>query len=484
MSESEHKGEGKGKSILIVEDETVLRESLAQLLGEEGYQTVEAADGATAHQMILRQPFNLVLSDVRMPQMDGMTLLGLIRQAAPETPVILITAFGTVANAVAAMRAGAFDYLLKPVQFDDLLIKIDRALRTTEVTRVNKVVTEQLASASAFYNLVGRSPRMLRLFELVRKLAPVKSTVLIVGESGTGKELFARAIHYNGPFRNKPFVPVNCGAIPDTLIESELFGYRRGAFTGASRDKVGYFEAANGGTLFLDEIAALPMLVQTSLLRVLDEKKVTPVGDTQARPIDVRIIAASNRDLGKMVESGEFREDVHYRLNVVKLDLPPLRNRREDIPLLVHHFLDKYSREMNRELRGITNGAMAALLNHEWRGNIRELENVIERAVIFAEGRMISCEDLPFTSPQSVDDAGEDLKEALRQFERQHIIYGLRRHHYDKVETAKHLGIGISSLYRKLDELDIPKNLEEEQLSNDWSSGETDGPRLDNGPTP
>lgn len=448
-----------GKSILIVEDEQVLRESLAELLAEEGYEVLQAADGKAARELVLGRPVDLVLSDVRMPEMDGIELLGHLHQIAPQTPVIMLTAYGTVESAVAAMRGGAFDYLLKPVQFDDVLLKVQRALEFGEMSRTRQVMTEQLAEESTFHNLVGNAAGMQKLFDLVRKLSTVKSNVIITGESGTGKELFARAIHYNGITRDKPFIAVNCGAIPDSLIESELFGYRRGAFTGAIRDKIGYFEAANGGTLFLDEISTLPIGVQSSLLRVLEEKVVVPVGDTQPRKVDVRIIAASNQDLEKMVQEGGFREDLLYRLNVVKMELPALRQRKEDIPLLVHHFLDKYTHQMNKKVLGITNGAMRALLNHSWRGNVRELENVIERAVIFAEDRQIGVEDLPFATEGITDDVGEDLKEALRQFERQHILYSLRRHHYDKSETAQHLGIGVSSLYRKLEELNIPKNV-------------------------
>ncbi|MCY2954141.1 MAG: sigma-54 dependent transcriptional regulator [Planctomycetota bacterium] len=458
------------KTILIVEDETVLRESLAELLVGEGYEVRQAADGKAAYDLVMHQPVDLVLSDVRMPEMDGLTLLCQLQKLAPETPVIMITAYGTVETAVAAMRTGAHDYLLKPVQFDDVLVKIRRALDFREMSVTQRVMTEQLAQESTFHNLVGRSQSMNRLFETVRKLSTVKSNVLIVGESGTGKELFARAIHYNGVTRTKPFVAVNCGGIPDTLIESELFGYRRGAFTGAMRDKIGYFEAANSGTLFLDEISTLPINLQSSLLRVLEEKVVVPVGDTHPRPIDIRIIAASNQDLDKMVRDGQFREDLLYRLNVVKITLPPLRQRKEDIPLLVHHFLEKYIRQMNKHVLGVTNGTMRALLNHEWRGNVRELENVIERAVIFAEGRQISVEDMPFATEGMTDDVGEELKEALRQFERQHILASLRRHNYDKVETARQLGIGVSSLYRKLDELSIPKNV-----------GEADAPKNDDG---
>jgi DNA-binding NtrC family response regulator len=450
-----------GKSVLIVEDEKVLRESLAELLREEGYEVLEAPDGKAGYQVALDRPVDLVLSDIRMPEMDGITLLGHLQKIAPQTPVIMLTAYGTVESAVTAMRAGAHDYLLKPVQFDDVLLKVQRAIEFGELTRSRQVITEQLAEESTFQNLVGTARSMNKLFDTVRKLSTVKSNVLIVGESGTGKELFARAVHYNGITRDKPFVAVNCGAIPETLIESELFGYRRGAFTGAMRDKVGYFEAANGGTLFLDEISTLPLGVQSSLLRVLEERVVVPVGDTHPRPVELRVIAASNQDLEKMVAEKTFREDLLFRLNVVQLQLPPLRQRKEDIPLLVHHFLDKYTKQMNKLVNGLTNGAMRALLNHEWRGNVRELENVIERAVIFAEGRQIGVEDMPFSTEGITDDTGEDLKDALAQFERQHILYSLRRHNYDKSETAKHLGIGVSSLYRKLDELNIPKNVGE-----------------------
>jgi two-component system response regulator PilR (NtrC family) len=449
------------KTILVVEDEQVLRESVVELLTDEGYDCAQAANGKEAHDLLLQRSVDLILSDIRMPEMDGLQLLAYARQIAPQTPVIMVTAFGTVESAVKAMQAGAHDYLLKPVQFDDLIIKVQRALEYSEMMRTRQVIDDQLAEESTFHNLVGESRSMGKLFDTVKKLSTVKSNVLIVGESGTGKELFARAIHYNGITKSKPFVAVNCGAIPDTLIESELFGYRRGAFTGAMRDKIGYFEAANNGTLFLDEISTLPVGVQSSLLRVLEERTVTPVGDTHPRSVSVRIIAASNQNLDEMVAKGEFREDLLFRLNVVKLTLPPLRQRREDIPLLVHHFLDKYTREMNKHVPGLTNGAIRAMLNHSWRGNVRELENVIERAVIFAEGREIAVEDLPFTVEGVNDDAGEDLKDALQQFERQHILYSLRRHNYDKNETARHLGIGVSSLYRKMDELSIPKNVGE-----------------------
>ncbi len=444
------------KSILIAEDEQVLRESLAELLMQEGYEVVAAANGKEAQAAALQRSFDLVLSDVRMPEMDGLTLLSHLARLAPQTPVVMLTAFGTIDSAVEAMRSGAVDYLLKPVQFDDLLLRITRAIQYGEMVRSHHQMADQLAEESSFHNLVGVSPGMKRLFGLVHKLAAVKSTVLLLGESGTGKELFARAIHYNGITRDKPFVPVNCGAIPETLIASELFGHRKGSFTGATADRAGYFEAANNGTLFLDEISTLPLGTQSMLLRVLEERVVVPVGDTRPRSVDVRIIAATNRDLREMVAAGLFREDLMYRLDVVKLELPPLRHRREDIPLLVHHFLQKYASQMGKRVPGITNGAMRALLNHGWPGNIRELENVIERAVIFTDGDELGVEDLPFKTVEE-NEPGEELREALRQFERQHILYCLRRHEFDKSETAAHLGIGLSSLYRKMDELGLSK---------------------------
>ena len=445
-------------SILIVEDEEVLRGSLAELLTQEGYEVLQAGHGKEAFDLLLQRPVDLILSDVRMPEMDGVALLGHAQRLAPQTPFIVLTAYGTVETAVAALRAGAADYLLKPVQFDEVLLRIRRALDYRELLRCQGVMVEQAAAPSLFHNLVGQSAAMARLFDMVRKLSTVKSTVLLIGESGTGKELFARAVHYNGISRTKPFVAVNCGAIPESLIESELFGHRRGSFTGALRDRVGYFEAANGGTLFLDEISTLPVTVQSSLLRVLEERAVVPVGETRPRPVDLRIIAASNRDPQKMVREGSFREDLLYRLNVVTLTLPPLRQRLDDLPLLVEHFLEKYTKLLNKQVLGLSNPAMRAMLGHSWPGNIRELEHTIERAVIFAEGRRIEPEDLPFATDQDHTDAGEDLKEALRIFERQHILMCLRRHQWDKAAAATHLGIGVSSLYRKLDELGIPKN--------------------------
>lgn len=437
----------------------MLRESLAALLTDEGFEVVEAEDGVAAKRIVLDRPVDIVLTDVRMPQADGLDLLEEVRRSAPETPVIVMTAYGTVDAAVQAMRAGARDYILKPVKFDDLLVRVQRALEFSEVTRDRRMLSDQLASQSSFHEIVADSQQMLQLFDLVRKLNSVKSTVLVSGESGTGKELVARALHFGGVTREKPFVAVNCGAIPESLIESELFGHRRGAFTGAVREKQGFFEAADGGSIFLDEISTLPHAAQSSLLRVLEERSVVPVGDTRPRPVDVRVIAATNQGLEQLERDGTFRSDLLYRLNVVSLHLPPLRERREDIPLLVHHFIAKFTAEMGKEVSGITNGAMRAMLNHAWPGNVRELQNVVERTVIFAEGRDIDVSDLPFGAAVQNGDAGDDdLRKALRDFERQHILHSLRRHAYDKPTTARYLGIGLSSLYRKLDDFEIPRN--------------------------
>jgi len=446
------------KTILIAEDEQVQRESMAAMLIDEGYQVLQAGDGKEAYDLVLRQPVDVVLSDLRMPRMDGMALLEHMQMLAPETPVIILTAYGTIPNTVGAMRAGAVDYLLKPVQFHDLLRRIRRALDRREVRHSRQVMTEQLSTASSFHNLVGQTRSMQRLFETVRKLSAVKSNVLITGESGTGKDLFAQAIHYNGLTRDRPFVAVNSAGIPSSLVESELFGHRQGAFTGATRDKVGYFEAAHGGTLFLDEISGLPPVVQCSLLRALETKMIVPVGDTRPRAVDVRIIAASNRDLSEMVAAGEFRLDLLHRLNVVTLELPPLRHRTEDIPLLVQHFLDKYTREMNKRVESVSNDAMRALLNYDWLGNVRELANVIEHAIIFADGDQIVPSNLPFTSDDAPGEAHgvEDLKEAIARYERQYITNSLGRHEGNKTETAKSLGISLSTFYRKLETMDLP----------------------------
>jgi DNA-binding NtrC family response regulator len=450
-----------GKSILIAEDEQVLRESLGALLEDEGFDVTLAENGARALELAMDRPCDLLMTDIRMPEMDGLELLDRMSQVFPETPVIMLTAFGTVETAVAAMRSGAWDFLLKPVQFDELLLKIRRALEHHDLARRHRASVEQSVREAAFQDIISRAPSMRKLFDQVAALSAIKSTVLLSGESGTGKELFARAIHFDGATRNKPFIAVNCGAIPETLIESELFGHRKGSFTGAIQDKAGFFEAADGGTLMLDEISNLPKRVQGTLLRALEDRTVVRVGDTKPRKVNIRIIAATNRDLPEMVADEEFREDLYYRLAVVTLRLPPLRERREDIPLLTHHFIMKYADAMSRPIQGVSNGVMRALLDRPWRGNVRELENVIEHAMIFATPPIIRLADLPFQTRGVEDDApdvGEDLKDALREFERRHIIACLERHEYDKAGVAQCLGIGLSSLYRKMDELGIPKS--------------------------
>jgi len=461
------------KTILIAEDEQVQRESLAAMLTDEGYQILQAGDGKEAYDLILQHSVDVLVSDLRMPRMDGIALLKHMQELSPEVPVIMLTAYGTIQNTVTTMQLGAVDYLLKPVQIDDLLQRIQRALDRRELRHSSQVMTEQSFAGVSFENLVGQSQSMKKLFEMVHKLSSFKCNVLITGESGTGKDLIAQAIHHSGITRDQPFVAVNSGAIPNSLVESELFGYRKGAFTGATRDKVGYFEAADGGTLFLDEISALPQDVQCTLLRALENNVIVPVGDTHPRTVDVRVIAASNQDLKEMVAAGDFRQDLLYRLNVVTLQLPPLRHRTEDIPLLVRHFLDKYSREMNKRVTDVSNGAMRALLSYDWPGNIRELANVIEQAMIFTEGEQITLSHIPFIVDGIADDTSEDLKEVIIQYERQYIANSLNRHNHNKIDTAKCLGISLSTLYRKLDQLSIPSDLEE---TNSMAQSATDAP--------
>lgn len=447
-------------TILIVEDEAILRESMAELLEDEGFNILQAANGRIAYDILMEETVDVVLSDIRMPEMDGIELLDKIKASLPETPVIIITAYGDITNAVDTMRHGACDYLVKPVQFDEMVSRINRVIQRQKQRSASRLLSDQISESGNFHNLVGKSRSMLNLFEVVRKLSEVKSNVLLVGDSGTGKELFARAIHFNGITRDESFVPVNCGGMPDSLIESELFGHCRGAFTGAHKDKIGYFEAANGGTLFLDEISTLPLVVQSTLLRVLEDKTIVPVGDTHPRCVDVRIIAASNQNLEEMVEAGQFREDVLYRLNVVKLELPALRDRREDIPLLVNHFLQKHCTEMNRPQVSISDEAILALMQHDWPGNIRELENAVERAIIFAVNDRIEINNLPYTCKpsNSSEYTNGGLKEALRQFERQYILEALQQYDFNKFKVAQNLQIGVSSLYRKIDDLNIPTN--------------------------
>jgi two-component system response regulator PilR (NtrC family) len=449
------------ESILIVDDEEIIRESLSFVLKKEGYRVQEAANGRIALNLIREGSFDIVLTDLEMPEMKGIELLESITQISPETLVVIITAYGSIDTAIAALRMGAVDYILKPVEFDELLVKVNRIIASRQLAIENKILRTEVNRQFDFENIIGKSAAMQKVFDTIKRVASTDGTVLISGKSGTGKELVARAIHFNSRRSSKPFIAINCGAVVENLFESELFGHKRGSFTGASMDKEGFFKTANGGTIFLDEVSEIPFHLQVKLLRAIEQKEVVPVGLSVPISVDVRIIASTNKNLAKEVEAGRYREDLYYRINVIEIPLPPLTERGDDIPLLVQHFVAKYAREMNKNVKGVDNEVMKSLLSHSWKGEIRELQNVIERAVIFAEGVLITKNDLPGFFEQQPDtmyayDTQRSMKEAIDDFERQYISHVLRKYQYNKDLTAKTLKISLSSLYRKIEELNIP----------------------------
>jgi DNA-binding NtrC family response regulator len=393
-----------------------------------------------------------------MPGADGLAVLRRAREISPQTLVLVMTAHGSVDTAVEALRSGATDYILKPVVFDDLLAKVERLLEYRQLVWQAQMLRREVEARYDFEGLIGQSRAMREVFELLKKVAPTQSTVLITGESGTGKEVVARAVHHFSQVAQRIFLPVNCAAIPENLLESQLFGHVRGAFTGAVTSQEGLFSRARGGTMFLDEIGDMPIGLQSKLLRAIETKEVLPVGSTQTVTIEVRIIAASNQPLQQMVDEGKFREDLFYRLNVVHIELPALRDRREDIPSLIEYLVRRHNREMKRGYRGVDNATLKLLMSQPWKGNVRELDNVIEHAMILGNGEWITVADLPRNLRES-DDAlpavGDELREALRAYERIHIESVLRRVGQDKRKAAELLGLSLSSLYRKLNELGI-----------------------------
>ena len=445
-------------SILVAEDEASVRESLADLLRDESYQVTTAVDGAAAISALDTSEFDLVLSDVRMPGADGLAVLRHSREVAPQTLVLLMTAHATVDSAVEALRRGAQDYLLKPIMLEDVLHKINYLLEHRQLAWENQMLRNMADRKWDFDSLVGRSGAMREVMNLIRRVAPTPSTVLITGESGAGKEIVARGIHHFSELRDRIFLPVNCGAIPETLLESQLFGHMRGSFTGAISNQEGLFQRARGGTIFLDEISDLPLSLQVKLLRVIETKEVLPVGASTPIKVDIRVIAASNRDLGREVEQGRFRDDLYYRLNVFGIEVPPLRDRREDIPLLVEHFVRLHNRELKKNCNGADSATLKVLMSLPWKGNVRELDNVIEHAMILAEGDWITVRDLPRALQQEVGfpaPVGDDLRNALRAYEKAHIQAVLAKVNHDKKVAAERLGVSLSSLYRKIEELDI-----------------------------
>ncbi|MBK8944051.1 MAG: sigma-54-dependent Fis family transcriptional regulator [Ignavibacteriae bacterium] len=444
--------------ILIADDEKGIRDSLQMILNEEGFQTTAVSDGLEALEQIKNNEFQLVISDIKMPGMDGIELLEKCSKISPETYFIMMTAYASVETAISALRNGAYDYLLKPVEFDDILNKIKRLLDYKKLSDENKFLRQKITAKADFENIIGKSEPMKKVFNIISQVAPTNTNIFISGKSGTGKELVAKAIHFNSKRKDKIFLPINCGAISENLIESELFGHRKGSFTGAVGDKDGLFKVADGGTLFLDEIADLPINLQVKLLRAIEDKEFMPVGGIKPVKTDVRIIAATNQDIYEKTKSGEFREDLYYRLNVVEIKLPTLNERREDIPLLVDHFVEKYCNEMGKPVIGVSNESMKKLINYDWRGGVRELENIIERAIIFSSGSKIEVNDLAdnVNSTVSIGNMPESIKEATLIFEKEHIKRIVKKYENNKEEAAKALDIGLSSLYRKMELLGIP----------------------------
>jgi len=432
-------------SLLIVDDEQVVRDSLVHWFTEEGYRVEAAATAAEALARLASGDVDLIIADIRMPGMDGLELLEKIQSEQLDTAVIIMTGYASVESAVRALKHGAFDYITKPFDPDDLSVVVRNALEQQRLKRENRMLREQLAESQAVSELIGQSEAMRRVREQIETVAPVDTTVLIEGESGTGKELVARAIHRLSPRRYNPMVVVHCGALTETLIESELFGHEKGAFTGAQYRKKGKFEAAMGGTIFLDEIADISLKTQTDLLRVLQEREIVRVGGTQPIKVDFRVIAATNRNLAELVKEGRFRSDLYYRLNVFTIHLPPLRERHGDTALLAQYFLEKFSRQMNRKFTGFERAAMELLVSHNWPGNVRELENIIERAVVVGREPLIRASDLALSRPAETTD---DL--TLEAVERKHILRVLEDFGWNQTQAAKALGIDRVTLYHKI----------------------------------
>jgi len=451
--------DGAKGAILIAEDEAAVRESVAEVLRDEGYQVTTAPDGTAALAALDTHDFDVILSDLRMPGADGLTLLRRAREVSPQTLVLLMTAHATVETAIEALQRGAQDYLLKPLIFEDVLHKIDHLLRHRQAAWENQMLRRQVTRQWDFDNLVGSSPAMADVMNLVRRVAPTPSTVLITGESGVGKEVVARAIHHFSEVRDHIFLPVNCGAIPETLLESQLFGHLRGAFTGAISNQEGLFQRARGGTIFLDEIGDVPLNLQVKLLRAIERKEIQTVGATTPQKVDVRVIAATNHRLAEAVEQGTFRDDLYYRLNVVGIEIPPLRERREDIPALVQHFVAIHNRELRKSFKGVDGATMKVLLSLPWKGNVRELDNVIEHAMILGDGDWITVAALPRSlrpdAGVALAEVSDNLRQALHAYEKAHIQSVLAKCDNDKRLAAERLGVSLSSLYRKLEELDM-----------------------------
>ena len=444
--------------ILVVDDDPLLRDFLAETLNRTGYSVSLASTGEEALEKIRKEDCDIILSDVRMPNMDGMELLKTAKTSLPDAKVVMMTAYGTVQNAVEAMKLGAFDYVMKPFSIDEIELVLKRAIEHRRLLLENRLLRSEVICKYRFDNIVGKSPQMQEIFELVETVAARKATVLITGESGTGKELIAKAIHYNSPRRDGPFIRINCAALPEGLVESELFGHEKGSFTGAIRQSRGRFELADGGTLLLDEISEISLHLQGKMLRVLQEREFERVGSGIPIQVDVRIIATSNRDLKKRINDGEFREDLFFRLNVVPIHIAPLRERKEDIPSLAEHFLKKYNEENNCNIQGISPKVYQMFMEYSWPGNVRELENYIERGVVTAKGKTLTPRDFPkeLTFGRVEMPTGEiEVGSTVYDAERKLILKTLKAQDGNRTKTAEILGISTRTLRNKLHEYGV-----------------------------
>ncbi|MBM4339638.1 MAG: sigma-54-dependent Fis family transcriptional regulator [Deltaproteobacteria bacterium] len=448
---------GKNYQILVVDDDLGMCQMLSEVLGEEGFSVSTTSESLEASKLLKREEFDVLITDLKMKGLKGLDLLDEANRVAPLTPVIIITAFGTIESAIKAMKMGAYDYITKPFQMDELLLTVRKALETRllkkEVIRLKK----EVESRYDFHQLIGKSPAMQKIYDMIERISDSSSSVLITGESGTGKELVAKAVHYSGCRKAGPFIAVNCAAIPETLLESELFGYKKGAFTDARSDKKGLFVEAHEGTLFLDEVTEMALTLQAKLLRAIEDREIRPLGDTHSYPIEVRIISTSNRDIEMAIKQGRFREDLYYRLKVIDIEMPPLRERREDVPMLIQHFIAKFGSESKKNISGISENALKLLLNYSWPGNVRELENVIQRAIALGQQEVILPDDLPASMIQKTDERlferAMDEKFTLDQLEKEYIKRVLTEAGGNKSKAAERLGLDRKTLYRKLEEM-------------------------------
>lgn len=453
--------------ILVVDDEESIREFLEIMLKKEGYEVNLAEDGAQAKDMLTKRSFDMVISDLQMPNMNGLELLKYVKDSNPDTVFMMITAFGTTETAVEAMKIGAYDYITKPFKIDEVRLNINNALRSRNLEVENRSLKKELVKEYSFQNVIGNSPIMHQIYDLIKRVSQAPTNILITGESGTGKEVVAKAIHYNGPLKDRPFITINCGAIPENLMESEMFGHKKGSFTGAVVDKAGLFEVADGGTLFLDEVGELPITIQVKLLRAIQERVIRRVGATEDMKVDVRIIAATNRNLEEMVQKGGFRQDLFYRLNVINIKTPPLRERKEDIPILAQHFLKKYNDKLTKNISGISVDAMEILKKYDYPGNVRELENMIERTVALEAGSTILPESLPpmvnTTSGRKmassheieVTEEGVDLDKVMGQIEKELLIKAIHTAGGVKKRAAKLLNITFRSMRYRVEKYNL-----------------------------